>query len=87
MREVAKNRDPAARAEVVHVSERARVTRLVLGGRTVIRKEPLGAEAQRRLRHEVAMLERLSGVVGVAQLVDAPRYAGCLVRLTRVARA
>ena len=77
--EVAEDRDPAARAEVVHASERARVTRLVLRGRTVICKEPLGAEAPRRLRHEVAMLGRLRGAAGVAQLVEAPRYPGCVV--------
>ena len=48
-------------------------------GRTVIRKEPLGPDAERRLRHEVAMLERLRGVAGVAQLVDEPRYPGSIV--------
>ena len=31
-------------------------------------------EAQRRLRTEVAVLERLRGAEGVPQLVDAPRY-------------
>jgi len=60
-------------------SARTRVTRLVFPGRTVICKEPLGPEAERRLRHEVAMLERLRGVEGVAQLVDAPRYPGSIV--------
>ena len=67
------------RAEVLHESERTRVTRLFLPGRTVIRKEPLGPDAQRRLRHELAMLERLRGVAGVAQLVEAPRYPGSIV--------
>ena len=70
------DRDPAARAATVHESERTRVTRLFLPGRTVVRKEPLGPDAERRLRHELAILERLRGVAGVAQLVDAPRYAG-----------
>ena len=65
--------------EVVHESERARVTRLFVPGRTVIRKQPLGPDAERRLGHEVAMLERLHGVVGVAQLLDTPRYPGSLV--------
>jgi tRNA A-37 threonylcarbamoyl transferase component Bud32 len=55
------------------------VTRLFLAGRTVIRKEPLGPDADRRLRHEVAMLERLRGVPGVAQLAQAPRYTGSIV--------
>jgi signal transduction histidine kinase len=72
-------RDPPVRAEAVHESARTRVTRLFLAGRTVIRKEPLGADAPWRLRHEVAMLERLRGVEGVAQLAAAPRYAGSLV--------
>ena len=77
--EVLPGRDPPDRAEVVHESARTRVTRLFLPGRTVIRKEPLGPDADRRLRHEAAMLERLRGVKGVAQLAQAPRYAGSLV--------
>ncbi len=71
--------DPFLRAEVVHSSERTRITRLFLPGRTVIRKEPLGPDAERRVRHEAAMLERLSGVAGVAQLAEAPRYPGSVV--------
>src|SRR6201996_8216780 len=71
--------DPFLRAEVVHSSERTRVTRLFLPGRTVIRKEPLGPDADRRGRHEVAMLERLPGVAGVAQLAQTPRYPGSVV--------
>jgi GAF domain-containing protein len=71
--------DPPVRAEVLCKSERTRVTRLFCAGRTVIRKEPLGPDAQRRLQHELAMLERLRGVAGVAQLVDAPRYPGSIV--------
>ena len=69
-------RDPPARAEVVHDSERTRVTRLFLPGRTVIRKEPLGPDAERRLRHEAAMLERLRGVAGVAQLARGAAVPG-----------
>ncbi|GAA1578263.1 hypothetical protein GCM10009827_120000 [Dactylosporangium maewongense] len=72
--------DPPIQAEIVlHESERTRVTRLVFAGRSVVRKEPLGPDAPRRLQHERAILERLRGVVGVAQLVDAPRYAGSIV--------
>ena len=71
--------EPPVRAEVVHSSERTRVTRLFLPGRTVIRKEPLGPDAERRVRHEAAMLERLLGVAGVAQLAEAPRYPGSVV--------
>jgi signal transduction histidine kinase/predicted Ser/Thr protein kinase len=77
--EVPVDGDPATRADVVHASERARVTRLSFRGRTVIRKEPLGPDAQRRLRHEVAVLERLRGVDGVAQLLEAPRLEGSIV--------
>ena len=71
--------DQSPRGEVFHQSERTRVTRISLPGRTVIRKEPLGADAERRLRHEAAMLERLRGVAGVAQLLEAPRFPGSLV--------
>ena len=51
-------------AEVVHESGRTRITRLVLPGGPVIRKEPLGPDGERRIRHEVATLERLRGVPG-----------------------
>jgi serine/threonine protein kinase len=73
------DRDPPVRAEILHESERTRVTRLFFPGRSVIHKEPLGPDAQRRLQHEVAMLERVRGVVGVPQLLDAPRYPGSIV--------
>ncbi|GAB3869563.1 hypothetical protein GCM10027610_129350 [Dactylosporangium cerinum] len=73
-------RGPPARASTLHESEHTRVTRVpVAGGGTVIRKEPLGPDAQRRVQHEVAILERLRGVEGVAQLVDAPRMPGSVV--------
>jgi serine/threonine protein kinase len=71
--------DLPVRAEAVHESERTRVTRLFLPTGTVIRKEPLGPDAPRRLRHETAMLARLRGVPGVAQLAAVPGYAGSLV--------
>ncbi|WP_433274618.1 protein kinase domain-containing protein [Pseudonocardia xinjiangensis] len=73
-------RDPPGRPEVLlHENARTRVTRLFLPGRTVVRKEPLGPDADRRLRHEVAMLQRFRGVAGVVQLVEAPRYPGSIV--------
>src|SRR3954464_7114065 len=72
-------RNPPVRAELLHDSESTRVTRLFLPGRTVIRKEPLGPYAHRRLRHELAILERLRGVAGVTQLVTLPRYPGSIV--------
>src|SRR6201984_2011656 len=72
-------RDPPARVEIVHESERTRITRLFLPGRTVIRKEPLGPDAESRVRHEAAMLERLRGVKGLAQLAEDLRYPGSVV--------
>jgi predicted ATPase/signal transduction histidine kinase len=63
----------------VHESERTRVTRLFLPGATVIRKQPLGADAPRRLRHELGILGRLRGVVGIAQQLDAPTYPDSIV--------
>src|ERR1700751_4816849 len=75
----ARDPPPGAEIEMVHESERTRVTRLFLPGRTVIRKEPLGPDAERRVRHEAAMLERLRGVRGLAQLAEAPRYPGSVV--------
>ncbi|HTJ34044.1 MAG TPA: AAA family ATPase [Dactylosporangium sp.] len=55
------------------------MTRLFVDGRTVVRKEPLGPDAARRLRHEVAILERLRGVERVEQLVELPRCPGSIV--------
>ena len=77
--EVPPGRDLPVRAEIVHESDRTRVTRLFLPGGTVIRKEPLGPDAERRARHEAAMLERLRGVAGVAQLADAPQDPASVV--------
>jgi predicted ATPase/signal transduction histidine kinase len=71
--------DPSVQAVIVHESGRTRVTRHFLPGRTVIRKEPLGPDAERRLRHEVAVLERLRGAPGVAQLAETPEYPGSVV--------
>jgi serine/threonine protein kinase len=71
--------DPPVRVEIVHQSEDTRVTRLFFPEGTVIRKEPLGPYAERRLRHELAMLERLRGVAGIAQLAEAPPYPGSIV--------
>lgn len=67
------------RAEIVHHSSRVRVTRLSINGRTVVRKEPLGPDAEHRLRHETAMLERLRGITGIAQLAPGPRHPESIV--------
>ena len=77
--EVGPGRDPPVRAEIVHESDRTRVTRLFLPGGTVIRKEPLGPDAERRARLEAAILERLRDVPRIAQLADTPRYPGSIV--------
>ena len=63
----------------VYESERSRVTRASVDGRVVIRKEPLGPDAERRLRHEAAILERLRGVVGVAQVLEATDHPPSIV--------
>src|ERR1700761_4992933 len=73
------DQDPFLQAEIVHSSARTRITRLLSQGRTVIRKEPLGPDADRRVRHEVAMLDHLRGVAGVAQLAEAPHYPGSVM--------
>jgi signal transduction histidine kinase len=71
--------DPPVRFAVVHESARTRVTRLARPDRTLIVKEPLGPDAGRRLRQESAILERLRGAAGVAQLADEPPHEGSIV--------
>ena len=73
------DRGPPVRAQVVHESENTRVTRVFWSGRTVVRKELLGLDAQRRLQHEVLILQRLRGLGGVAQLLDEPRFPASIV--------
>ena len=73
------NGDQTVRVEILRETDRTRVSGLFMAGRTVICKEPLGPDARNRLRHEVAMLERLRGVPGVAQVLDEPRYPGLIV--------
>src|SRR4051812_39605237 len=68
----ASDQGPAGGTGIVYEDPRTRVTRLVSGGRTVIRKKPLGPDTDRRLRHELAMLQRLQGVGGVVQLAERP---------------
>src|SRR6187551_1060862 len=71
--------DPPLRIEAVREGAQTQVTRLYFPGRTVIRKQLLGPDAERRLRREVGILQRLRGVEGVTQLVDRPRYGDSLV--------
>lgn len=81
-------RDPPIRpvhGELLHESERTRVTRLTLpadgGGNPtrVVRKVPLGPHSEQRLRHETAALERLTGVPGVVQLAPSQPYPDSLL--------
>ena len=71
--------EPPAHSQVLHEDARTRVSRLHFTEHTVIRKEPVGPDAEARLGHEPAILERLRGVDGVAQLLDTPRYPGSMV--------
>ena len=77
--DVATGAGPPRRVDVVRESAHTRVTRLVFPEGTVVCKEPLGPDAVRRLQHETAMLERVRGVAGVAQLIEAPPVAGSIV--------
>ncbi|WP_164842630.1 protein kinase domain-containing protein [Actinoplanes solisilvae] len=70
---------PSVRFAVVHESNHTRVVRLFRAGRTLVAKEPLGPEAESRLRHETAILERLRGAAGVAQLGDEPPHEGSIM--------
>ena len=67
------------RTEIVYESGRTRVTRLFYPDRTLIRKEPLGPDAERRLEHETAVLAGLRGAAGLAQLAQAPWYPGSVL--------
>src|SRR3954462_14161974 len=71
--------DRLTRTELLRGHGRTRVTRLFFGNRTLIRKEPLGSDAEARLAQETAILERLRGGGGVAQLPDPPGYPGSIV--------
>src|SRR5512139_2847924 len=59
-------------AEVLYESARTRVVRVKVPGRdrAVIRKQMLGADADRRARHELVILQRLSGLQGVPALAS-----------------
>ena len=61
--------------QVLHKSERTQVIRLFVPGGSKILKEPLGPGRNKRLRHEVEILERLSGVDGVVQMANTQPYA------------
>ena len=66
--------------DVLYESARTRVIRIrpAHSASTLICKEPLGPGAAQRLRHEIAMLERLADVDGVSQLAPGARYTGAI---------
>jgi hypothetical protein len=62
-----------ATGEPLHESERTVVARgRTEDGRPVVVKRPVGPGAAERLRHEVAILQRLVGIDGIVQLAAAP---------------
>jgi diguanylate cyclase (GGDEF)-like protein len=67
--------------EILYASDRTRVTRMCSPGGVarVICKQALGPDAEDRLRRETAILKRLSGVEGVAQLAAAPAQARAIM--------
>ena len=69
----------AVRTQVVHESERTRVTRLFTQDGSMIRKEPRGPGAEKRLRHEMEICDRLSGVGGVSHTARAQLYPGSIL--------
>ena len=60
----------AAGDELLWESERTRIYRRTVAGRSVILKHGLGASAAARVRHEKSMLERLASVSGVPALAE-----------------
>jgi serine/threonine protein kinase len=57
--------------DILYRSERTVVFRMrVPGGPSAIYKQPVGANAVKRMRHELGILERLGGVAGVPRLVS-----------------
>ena len=71
--------------EILHVSERTRVFRWTHatpdGPASVICKEPVGPHALGRLRHETAILQRLSSLKGVPRLAASAAPPGALLAL------
>ncbi len=65
--------------EVLYKNERTMVIRRRLSDtQTVIEKHAFGTEAQRRLRREAVILDRLAGIVGVPRLLKNPLTPGIL---------
>jgi len=69
----------ALRTELLHESDRTRVTRSVFPDGTLIRKELLGPDGEKRRRRELSVLDRLSGVDGVVQLAGDQPSSGSIL--------
>ena len=65
--------------QVLHESERTRISRLGLPDGSMILKEPVGPGAEHRVRHEVEIRQRLAGIVGVSPLASAQPYPGAIL--------
>jgi predicted ATPase/signal transduction histidine kinase len=63
---------------LLYESQTTRVFRTSRDGASLVCKQPLGADAARRLGHEESILGRLDGLTGVAQLAGGPHPAGVL---------
>jgi len=72
--------DAGGPGELLYESDRTRVRRVRLAGGTgsVVVKEPRGAGSVRRLRRELATLQRLAGIDGVPQLSAVRAGAGAV---------
>lgn len=63
-----------ASEELLYENDHARVVRRTLqGGLRVVVKRAVGAEATRRLAHEVTMLARLATIAGWSKWLSPPR--------------
>ncbi|HVZ44820.1 MAG TPA: AAA family ATPase [Ramlibacter sp.] len=71
-------RGAEGRIELLYESPTTRVFRELGPLGAIVCKEPLGADAPERIRHERAMLERLAGVEGVAHLAAGLSPQGAL---------
>jgi predicted ATPase/signal transduction histidine kinase/predicted Ser/Thr protein kinase len=68
----------AGPVQVLHESVTTRVFRRWDAGVGIIYKQPVGADARRRLHHESSMLSRLAGIRGVPQIASGTHPDGVL---------
>ncbi|HTH77884.1 MAG TPA: AAA family ATPase, partial [Ramlibacter sp.] len=71
-------RNPRSPVQVLHESVTTRVFRRWDDGVGIIYKQPVGADATRRLNHETNMLSRLAGIRGVPQIASGMHPEGVL---------